>query len=232
MPRYDRSLLVLDELVAGPDGTCISPGQSQELFALASSKAGEKATISWEPAALVQDGIFKAPNEPGNYTLTATATYPTQSSISEQVIVNVGDCGCWISVNGSILNARHDFDMTTVWSDAVRAAVVSVTINGRPLTITIPSSTGDMPAGSFLSGVSISADGIWGADAVNTLIAHEADGVHYRGRISGVLMNGEDTGHATIAFRGVRSLNSQACKSRTLYDGTLPSLVKDAAMMP
>jgi hypothetical protein len=233
-PRYDRTILVLDELIAGPDGTCISPGEKKELFAIASSKAGEKATIEWAPATMVQNGVFTAPATPGNYTLTATASYATQPSISEEVVVNVGDCGCWISVNGSILNARHDFDMTNAWTiGGDGTGIVSVIIDGRPLVVSLSTPISEMPEGSFLSGVSISTDsGIWGSDAINTRINYESDGVHYQGLIAGVFMDGDKTGYASISFRGVRPLSSQACKSRTLYDGSLPSLINDVAEIP
>ena len=92
----------------------------------------------------------------------------------------------------------------------------------------------DIPEGSFMSGVSISISGSsWSAEAVNTRITHEADGVHYQGLIAGVFESNDDaTGYASISFRGVRKLNKVACVSRSTYDQVVPSLVKDATGTP
>ncbi len=216
-PRYDRTLLVLEELIAGPDGTCISPGEKKELFAIASSKAGEKATIDWAPATMVQNGIFTAPATPGDYTLTATAKYTTQPSISKEVVVTVGDCGCWVSVNGSFLNMRQDFEMRSTYNQVLEIGIIGV--NPVGLMIQFPMDSDDIPEGSFMSDVSISDNGIWTSEGINTRITYEADGLHYQGLIAGVFESNTDAiGYASISFRGVRDLNAQACISKFMYD--------------
>lgn len=103
--RADFTIFVLGDIIAGPDGRCVYPGQPLPLWVEVREVEGETYEILWgspyvtESPNVEGEAEFKAPDVEDTYPVDVVARYSSGVEVRDTINVRVGDCRCWYDID-------------------------------------------------------------------------------------------------------------------------------------